>query len=291
MTSDQIIGILQQSPLVTCEPKMKGVRVSLSFSIQPPDGPGVYAIYQLNPEKPFYVGEAGSLHQRLKFLFRCHRNDNPHPCQKRYEQVHGNMPEFEDLCSQYGVRWISTAGQWGRLEYEEVLQQTFGTNSQAFYLNYNPEKPAQQQCPPAKPPELCIESCDSKAPCSECPIWRELSTNEAYRKPEGVEIPTMGGQATNLRFCYDANSERVRVWRETRKPNFTFDRADCHALCRRYRQGLSERELPLTTELGGTSYFADSAWVNPVLGRIRTPYAAAVIRHVWLALRLPGGLN
>jgi hypothetical protein len=134
---------------------------------------------------------------------------------------------------------------------------------------------------------LCNVDCDSGDACGKCPVWKELSENKEYLKEGGVEIPTMGGRADNLLFCYDTKSDEVRVWRDEARPNFKFAKKDCHALCRRYRQGLNDGSLLPPTELGGTAYFTDPKWKNPILGRRRTPYAAAVIRHIWIALNLP----
>jgi hypothetical protein len=148
-------------------------------------------------------------------------------------------------------------------------------------------KKAKEQRSQKSLPSMCDKSCDSGADCTICPAWKELSENTQYRAKEGIEIPTMGGRAENLRFRYDAVSKKVQVWRSKDKPDLTFDQAACHALCRRYQQGLKEGKLPLPTELGGTAYFTDPKWKTPILGRRHTPYAAAVIRHVWIVLKLP----
>jgi len=136
------------------------------------------------------------------------------------------------------------------------------------------------KCPPGTiPPTLCGEDSDSDGRCVSCPVWKELSENEAYRAKAGVEIQTMGGQAANLFFRFDSDINQARVWRQDGHPEFAFGEADCHAICRRYQKGLKDGVLPPSTELGGTSYFNAPKWPNAVLDRHPTPYAAAVIRY------------
>lgn len=285
MSLQDYLSHLQHQPVVTCTPSIAGGRLSLSFSIETPTGPGVYIVYQRTPEKPFYIGEAGNLLQRLKYLFSCYRNENPHPCHRRHKEVYEVMPEVSDFCALYSVRWLSTAGQVGRLEIEEALQKTFGTNRKEFYLNFDPEAKPAPVVPPAAPPVLCTGCCDSSAPCTDCPVWKELSENKTYSTKAGIEIPTMGGRAASLLFRFDPDNTQVRVWRPNGRPDFTFGVTHCHALCRRYRLGLKDGVLPPPNELGGTGYFTDPDWPTPVLGRIKTPYAAAVIRYVWLTMQ------
>ena len=130
----------------------------------------------------------------------------------------------------------------------------------------------------------CAKKCDSGTACGKCPVWKELSENKEYRQEGGVEIPTMGGRAENLLFRF--KNEQVHVWRKDGQPEFKFNQSDCHALCRRYKQGLEEKVFQ-PTKLGGTTYFVDPAWEKPILERHPTPYAAAVIRHIWIVLNLP----
>jgi hypothetical protein len=290
MNAVEIIAKLKGESLVTCKPDFNGNGIVLTFldpaalEVEPPRKPGVYVVYQLNPEKPFYIGEAGDLHQRLKYLFRCHRNDNPHPCHKRHEHVYEEMPEVHDFCNRYGVRYFTTEGQWGRLEMEEALQQAFGTNRKEFYMNYDPKALLAQLVPPSEPPKCCAVDCNSMVPCGFCPIRRELSTNPAFRVEEGVEIPTMTGRREPLLFRYEPASQRVRVWRRVGNLDFHFNESACHAICRRFQQGLAEGR---NFDHGGAGYFNDPNWPEPVIGRIKTPYAAAVVRSVWLDLGLP----
>ena len=285
MSLQKYLSQLQNQPLTTCTPSIAGGRVSLSFSTEPPAGPGVYVVYQFTPEKAFYIGEAGNLLQRLKNPFRCHRNANPPPCHRRHEEVYEVMPEVLDFCARYGVRWLSTAGQVGRLEVEEVLQKTFGTNRKEFYLNFDPEAKPAALVPPTAPPVLCAARCDSDAPCTDCPVWKELSENENFRSEAGIEISTMTGRKENLCFQFVFSNGKVRVWRRSGALNFSFGEDACRALCRRFQQGLREGE---NFKNGGTGYFTDPAWPEPFLGRFKTPYAAAVIRYV---LRLSPGMN
>jgi hypothetical protein len=136
MSIAELLQLLDGAPLVTCAPRIENRRTRLKFAVEPPEDPGVYVIYQRDPARPFYVGETRDLRQRLRFLFRCRPSQNPHPCHARYLEVFGVMPECDDFCGQYGSRRISSKGLFGRLEMEELLQQRFGTNLQAFYLNY-----------------------------------------------------------------------------------------------------------------------------------------------------------
>ena len=136
------------------------------------------------------------------------------------------------------------------------------------------------KCPSFPPVVEPIPDCLG-GDCQGCLVWRELSTNHAYRNAAGVAIPTMGGRKPNLLFRFLADSQTVRVWRENRSPNFTFNEEDCKGLCRRYQEGLLTGALPPPNELGGTSYFTQPAWNSPPLGRNNTPYAAAVVRYVW----------
>ena len=274
---------LHAADLIRCTPHAKGTNISLAFTTQPPADPGVYAVYQLDPEKPFYIGEASNLLERLKYLFRCHRNENPHPCHKRHKQAFGQMPEAWGFCDQYGVRWITTTECVGRLEIEEALQAALGTNQSEYYLNYD-SAPLSAPSEERHAPVFCPHDSPKGAACLSCPVWTELSTNPAYRALAGIIIPTMGGRAKPLKFNYDPVTKQVRVWRASGKPDFKFGHAECHDLCRRYRTGLQAGDLPPVSMSGGTSYFTDPAWTHPSLGRINGPYAAAVIRHALRAL-------
>ena len=98
---------------------------------------------------------------------------------------------------------------------------------------------------------------------------------------DGIAIASMGGRAENLLFRFDPTDQNVRVWREHQTPDFSFDETVCRNLCRRYQEGLNTGAVPPPTELGGTAFFGEPGWEQLPLGRINTPYAAAVIRHVW----------
>lgn len=274
-------SIIQSLTPVKCKPTLSGVGVSLAFdpsSNIPPDGPGVYVVYHLASGQPFYVGEARNLLRRITYLFRCHRNDNPHPCHKRHFQVHGLLPEVDVFCATYGVKWCSTAEMTGRIEIEEELQEAFGTNRKEFYQSFDPRGPEDREPNPAA--ELCGVGDHAAHPtCQSCPVWRELSKNPAYQNPAGVAIPTMGGRASLLFFRYNTVTKKIEVWRPIGNPNFEFDEAAAKAICQRYQSGLKQGILPPVHQLGGTAYFGQPAWPKPILGRYDTPYAAAVIRH------------
>ena len=119
--SNFAIEILKTN-IVTCEIRSAGTQITFKFSQEPPEESGVYVVYLLDGKIPFYVGESGNLRQRLTFLFRCHRSENPHPCHRRHRDVWEVLPDCETFCEMYGVRWYSTAGAFGRLEAEEMLQ-------------------------------------------------------------------------------------------------------------------------------------------------------------------------
>lgn len=121
-------GTLFNADFVTCEISAIKNKISIKFSQDPPQDPGVYVVYLRDGEIPFYVGESRNLRRRLTFLFRCHRSENPHPCHQRHRDVWEVLPDCETFCDRYGVRWYSTAGAFGRLEAEESLQKRLGTN-------------------------------------------------------------------------------------------------------------------------------------------------------------------
>lgn len=283
MTPEEIITQLRAKPLVTCSLIVAPRGIGLQFTETPPAEPGVYVVFQIDSERPFYVGETGNLFQRLTMLFRCRRSDNPHPCHTRHEQVYEEMPDCDTFCAIYSVKWLSTKGRFGRLEMEDALQTAFGTNTKAFYLNYDPD---QAVAPPANhPPNKIGASTEGQPPDGDCPcaaLWTELMGNPAYRDPHGVEIPTLGGRAAPLLFRVEDNDNgpQVHAWRPGGKPNFFITREQWLAICERFRQGIHEG---LSFARGGVFYFTDPAWPESALGRINTPYAAAVFRHVWLA--------
>jgi hypothetical protein len=286
--------------LVTCAPKVQGDKITLQFSQTPPEEPGVYVIYRKEPHQAFYVGEAGNLLQRLTYLFRCYRNGNPHPCHLRHQEVCEELPDCDTFCHMYGVRWHSTKGAFGRLEVEEALKVQFGTNVKAFYLNFEERLAHNEDAASGLSPQpgdaasssrscevIPNASCPAFESCgSACPVWRELTTNPAYHLPEGFMVPTMGHLGDLLRFRYVANGAEplVRVWRPTGQPDFTFDEKACRIICQRFAQGIQEG---LGFINGGTSYFNQPRWANPPLGMIRTPFAAAVIRHARQCVGLP----
>jgi hypothetical protein len=294
MTADEMIAALRSTEPVTCRPQLRASRVGLEFSLAPPEEPGVYVVYVRSGDLPFYVGEARNLNQRLKTLFRCHRNDNPHPCHKRHQEVWEELPECEDFCENYSVRWQTTTGAWGRLEIGESLQAHFGTNRKAFYLNFSPSmaealESASRATDPLQPP--AVESAVVSEACgvacrTACPVWRELATNPAYRAERGFLVPTLGHRAEELRFQFVVGdgAPSVRVWRDSGTLEFTFDEAVCRVLCSRFDSGIREGRR---FARGGTGYFNQPFWGRPPLGNINTPFAAAVVRHARQCCGLP----
>lgn len=286
MGSYEILEAIRKAEVVTCSPFVLGSRITLGFSKTPPDEPGVYVVYVKSGDLPFYVGEAGNLNQRLKYLFRCHRNDNPHPCHRRHQEVWEELPDCEDFCENYSVRWLTTTGAFGRLEIEESLQAQFGTNRKAFYLNFSPamaEAPEAElptpdtKASPAPGGAIVSEACNAECG-TVCPVWQELATNPAYRAERGFLVPTLGHRAENLRvrFVEENGGPSVRVWRDSETLEFTFGEAVCRALCSRFEAGIGEGR---SFARGGTGYFNQPLWDNPPLGNHNTPYAAAVVRH------------
>jgi hypothetical protein len=286
MTPTEILAALRSAKAVTCRPQLRASRIGLEFSLTPPEEPGVYVVYIKTGDLPFYVGEARNLNQRLKYLFRCHRNDNPHPCHKRHQEVWEELPECEDFCENYSVRWLTTTGSLGRLEIQETLQAQFGTNRKAFYLNFSQamaEAPATASPATDSAPSPVLESAVVSDACgaacgTACPVWHELATNPAYRAERGFLVPTMGHRAEELRFQFVAGDAvpAVRVWRDSGTLEFTFGEAVCRALCSRFDAGIKEGRR---FARGGTGYFNQPLWNHPPLGNINTPFAAAVVRH------------
>jgi hypothetical protein len=138
----------QKSELVSVKPQESGKGISLKFSILPPDGAGVYIVYDCgNSGKkspaPFYVGETRNLMQRLTMLFRCNSSKNPHPCQINFAMItRKKITEIkcEDFCNRCKVRFVSTSLLFGRIEIEEALQKEYGTNCDVFYKRFLDEE-------------------------------------------------------------------------------------------------------------------------------------------------------
>ena len=295
-----VLRSLSASQLVECSPQVTGRQISVEFSQEPPQEPGVYVVYLLDGEIPFYVGESRNLRQRLTFLFRCHRSENPHPCHRRHDDVWEVLPDCATFCERYGVRWYSTAGAFGRLEAEEALQQHLRTNRKEYYSNFasvieNHTKPAETSIAAAGPTaglpspgvaDMERECCSTKGCNSSCPSWQELITNSAYQRAQGFQVPTMTGRKEPLLFRRDEENDQavIRVCRASGSLNFTFNEHDCRAICERFdaevRQGRS-------FATGGTASFNARSWINRPLTIITAPYAAAVIRHARQNLGLP----
>lgn len=300
-----LIQQIKKAPLVTCQimpptPLSKrGFR--LNFSQEPPEEPGVYLVYQRNPERPFYVGEAGDLSARLKYLFRCYRNNNPHPCHINHHLVYEEWPEVDTFCELYGVRWITTNGLYGRIEIEDEIKRIVGTNCKTFYQDYDPSdvQADMEFWPTGRTAPNCLghnekpndgsgectghsgsptNGCEG---CHACPTWQDISTDPKYQNPQGTPISSMGGRADHLFFRYDPSLQEVHVWRQSGRTDFRFDENIWKMICRRYQQGLKNGSLPQPPESGGSGYFTIPKWTTPPLGMINTPYAAAVIRHFW----------
>lgn len=298
MNHQIIQNVLLAAPLVICAPKLQGSQIGVQFSQDPPEEPGVYVVYLRNGGVPFYVGESGNLRQRLIFLFRCHRGDNPHPCHRRHQQVWEALPDCDTFCETYGVRWFSTDGAFGRLEAEEGLINVFATNRKEFYRNFDPQggqvftqggldglaiTHAIPEAARLGPGAFC---CTEPECSGSCPVWREMTGNPSYQNSQGFVVPTMTGKKAPLIFCrhQTGGAPLIRVWRATGSVNFTFDEIACKAICRRFAQGL---QAGRSFAAGGTSYFNQPCWQNPPLGMINTPFAAAVVRHVRKKVGLP----
>jgi len=280
-SSSNYLQALSDSRLTTCTITLSGSKISLTFSTQPsgesviiPSEPGVYVVYAKGSETPLYVGETRNLQQRLTFLFRCNSGENPHPFHKWHKTIHGHRPDVEEFCDIYAVRWITTTAQVGRIEIEEALQKSFGTNKKEFYLAYGSDEISKGATEPCTQNQPCNEN------CKVCIVWNVLSTDNKYQSPNVTCIPTLAGRGPDLLFSYDPATQKVRVWREKRSPDFTFDAEICRLICIRYQEGLMKNELPPLDEAGGTSYFGKPKWEIAELNYIKAPYAAAVIRHI-----------
>lgn len=300
MKLQDIQDTLRTVSLATCMPQMHGSRIRLQFSQTPPEEPGVYVVYLKESGIPFYVGEASNLLQRLKYLFRCHRSDNPHPCHLRHRDAWGELPDCETFCDMFGVRWYSTKNAFGRLEAEEALQEKLGTNRKEYYLNFDLIRANYSQvCKTASAVAGSINGlsslrvatvgfkCSAKRKCNRsCPVWNELITNSVYQGSDGFQVPTMTGRKDPLFFHTEGlnGNYLIRVWRSDESLNFTFDEKDCREICQRYEAGLAQGRSFCS---GGTSYFNDPAWQNRPLTIITAPYAAAVIRFARNKISLP----
>ncbi len=122
-----------------------------------------------------------------------------------------------------------------------------------------------------------IACCSCGEKNSACAVRAILSSSNTYNAP--IVTRPMGGRGEDIMFQYETTKPQVHVWRTTGL-DFAFDADQCKEICQRYSQGLNESKLPPVHEDGGTAYFCDLQWPTPPLGRIHTPYAAAVIRHV-----------
>ncbi len=297
-------GILKKtitdSAFVTCAIRVLGTRITVDFSHLPPQEPGVYVVYLRDREIPFYVGESRDLRRRLTFLFRCHRSDNPHPCHRRHQDVWDVLPDCETFCEFYGVRWTSTAGWFGRLEAEELLQGQFGTNRKEYYSNFNllfendfksgeiltTDSGVAEGLLPSDKGSTDVECCTTAGCNASCPVWNELITNPAYQGPRGFQVPTMTGRREPLLFSrhHRNGNSVIRVWRASGSLDFTFDENDCRSICRRFNEGIGQGRSFTNS---GTSYFNEKSWLNRPLTIITAPFAAPVIRHARQNLGFP----
>lgn len=293
MTFCNIKQIFNNSPLMISTPRIQGSQIVVEFSHDPPQEPGVYVVYLRKEGIPFYVGESRNLRQRLKFLFRCHRGDNPHPCHRRHQDVWECLPDCETFCEMYGVRWQSTAGAFGRLEAEEELQKQLGTNRKEYYGNFGEiianaavavtsadEKASiafEQTChvnEAVKP-----ECCETKTCGHFCPVWNELTINPSYQGSKGFQVQTMTGRKEDLLFSSlppVGGKTVIRVRRASGNLNFTFDENDCRTICERFEAGLRQGNSFVA---GGTAFFNNPSWKARPLSIITAPYAAAIVRY------------
>lgn len=140
----------------------------------------------------------------------------------------------------------------------------------------------------ALPPDVIpAASCPAFRCCgSACPVWRELTTNHAYQLTEGFDFQTMTGWRENLRFRSQQQdgAKVIRVWRVVGNLDFSFDESSCQAICQCFAEGLQDGHNFVD---GGAAYFTHPSWANPPLGRITTPFAAAVVRHARQCIGLP----
>ncbi len=133
LTIQQIISKFGTKPLVTCTPDFGDETIKITFSDEPPTGPGVYVVYHLAGEIPCYVGEAQDLLDCLTEIFEGFGNRFS-AIFGRWEARRRGEPDNScaDFCAHYGVRWLPTAGQLGRLEIAEILLKTFGICAPTF---------------------------------------------------------------------------------------------------------------------------------------------------------------
>jgi len=110
----------------------------LDKSVIPPL-PGVYKIIRKNTSKTkkniFYVGETKNLRQRIGSIFNCAKDNT---CCKCYKKAYKKNPTKKQMRETFVAKFATTRGMVGRIEIEEKLQTTHGTNKAEYYKKWKP---------------------------------------------------------------------------------------------------------------------------------------------------------
>ena len=110
----------------------------LSRSSIPPL-PGVYQIIRRNTSKKkkniFYVGETKNLQGRISGIFSCLKENT---CCKCYKKAYKKFPTKKQMRETFVAKYATTKGMVGRIEIEEKLQSTHGTNKAEYYKKWKP---------------------------------------------------------------------------------------------------------------------------------------------------------
>lgn len=93
-----------------------------------PTGAGIYAAYLLDADKPFYVGEARNLRQRVEYHFAESASARKHGTMKKVLRAKGFAPDAPTYTL---VRLKHIEVPFGRKEIEEALHREFGINTGA----------------------------------------------------------------------------------------------------------------------------------------------------------------
>jgi len=102
-----------------------------------PAQPGVYQIIRRDTSKTkkniFYIGETKNLQERIIGIFNCSKENT---CCKSYRKAYKKVPTKKQMRETFVAKYATTRGMVGRIEIEEKLQTTHGTNRADFYKNW-----------------------------------------------------------------------------------------------------------------------------------------------------------
>ena len=96
-------------------------------TIDLPEQPGIYLIYQGEIEVPIYIGESKNLKQRLNYHFSENSSSNQSSTLKKNLRRSGHLNDNQSLRDVVRVRFFPIA--FGRVEIEELLHRRFKINT------------------------------------------------------------------------------------------------------------------------------------------------------------------